>query len=172
MSSSSWILDSDAGMHGNFAMDGSAEECFSRRLLERGDGVFGIFKGGEEIQEANHLEGLHGEFGGLEQTNSAARLFCGGKVAYQHANAAGIDGWDFFEVENDAILTLAKKFAQSGIKAIERRTHGQAAFELDKLDAIDGFGLNVQVRTPGETIGSFPSLTPHRAFARVRAQVK
>ncbi len=66
----------------------------------------------------------------------------------QHADAAGIDGGDFFEIQDDAILILAEEFDHSGIETIERRAHSQAPFELDDLDSVDGFRLDVQSTHP------------------------
>ena len=69
-------------------------------------------------------------------------------MAHQHADAAGIDGRDFFEVEYDFGIALAQEFVHGGIQAIESRTHAQAAFERDDLDAIHCFRINIQRRNP------------------------
>ena len=71
-------------------------------------------------------------------------MFGGGQVADEHADAAGIDGGDQFEIQDDAILSLTEKFGHGGVEAIERGAHGQAPVQLDQLHSVDGFGLNLQ----------------------------
>jgi len=74
-------------------------------------------------------------------------------MADQHANTAGIDGWDAFEVEDNFRVALAEEFIDSGIEAVERGTHAEAPDELDNFDAVHSFRIDIQ-RRPLETLGS------------------
>jgi len=103
-----------------------------------------IIKRGEEIQQAHHLQGLQSKFGRLQQTDRAASLLGGGEMTNQHADAAGIDIGDLLEIENDFGVTLAKKFDDGGIEAIECRSHAEASVEFEKFDAVHSFGINFQ----------------------------
>src|SRR6266436_3096857 len=91
-------------------------------------------------------------------------------MANQHADAAGIDGGDAFEVENNFGVTLAEKFDDGGIEAIERRAHAEASGELDNFDAVQGFRINIQrchLLAAGDSPGS-AALTLQYRFVTVR----
>ena len=121
---------------------------FGQALLKRGDGGRFVVVGGEEIQQADHLESLHRELGGFEEPDGAAGLLGGGEMADQHANAAGIDGGDAFEVEDNFRVALAEEFIDSGIEAVECGTHAKAPGKLDNFDAVHSFRIDVQRRPP------------------------
>jgi hypothetical protein len=122
--------------------------------LKRRDGLGLIVVRSEEIEQADHLQSLQREFGGLEKADGAAGLLGRSEMANQHADATGIDGWDAFEVENDFGVTLAEEFDDGGVEAVERGTHGEAPSELDYFDAVESFRINVQRCHPLETPGS------------------
>jgi len=113
--------------------------------LKRGDGVFGLVEGREEIEQAHHFQSLNRKFGWFEKADGAPGLLSGGEMPDEHADAARINGRDFFQIEDDAILSLAEEFGHGRIEAIERGSHAQAATKFDELDAIQSFRLDIQV---------------------------
>jgi hypothetical protein len=141
--------------------------------LKRGYGLGLIVERSEQIQQTDHLQSLEREFGGLKEADRAASLLGGSEMANQHANAAGINGGDAFEVENYFGVTLAEEFVDGGVEAVERGTHGEAPSELDYFDAVESFRINVQRCHPLETPGSPNAgrLTLQYGFVRVRAQL-
>ena len=66
----------------------------------------------------------------------------------QHADAAGIDGGDFFEIQDDAILILAEEFDHSGIETIERRPMAKRPLSLMILTPSTVFVSMSKVLTP------------------------
>ncbi len=142
--------------------------------MKRGDGLGFVVVGGEEIQQANHLQGLQSKFGRLQKADGSAGLLGGGEVANQHADAAGVDGGDALEVENNFGVTLAEKFDDGGIETIECRAHAEASSELDKFDAVQSLGINIQRRHPlaaGDSPGP-AALTLQYRFVTVRGQLR
>jgi hypothetical protein len=122
-------------------------------LLKRGDSLGFVVEGGEEIQQADHLQCLHGKFGGFENADGTAGLFGGGQMANQHADAAGIDGGDGFEIENDFGMALAQELDNRGVEAVERRAHAEAPGEFDDFDSVQSLRINIQRRHPLEIPG-------------------
>lgn len=125
-----------------------AEPGFEELLLEGRDSLGFVVVGGEKIQQADHFQSLQGEFGGSEKADATACLLGGGEVANQHADAAGIDGGDALEVEDDFAMCLAEQFVEGGVEAIEGGAHAEAPGEFDNFYAIHGFRINVQRRPP------------------------
>jgi hypothetical protein len=119
-----------------------------KALLKRSDGQGFVFKGGEEIQQANHFEGLQGEFGGFQEANGAAGLLGGREMTDEHTDAAGIDGGDAFKVQDDFGLALDEEFVHGRIEAVERRAHAEATCESDNLDAVQSSRVDIQERNP------------------------
>jgi hypothetical protein len=124
------------------------------RLLKRRNGGGFVIKGGEEIQQADHFQGLQGKFGGFQEADGAAGLLGGGEMADQHANTAGIDSGDSFEIEDDPGMAMAEEFDNRGVEAIERGAHAEASGEFDDFDSAQSFRINIQRRHPFETVGS------------------
>jgi hypothetical protein len=151
-----------------------ADSSASGGLLKRGDGLGLFIIRREEIQQAHHLQGLQGKFGRFEQTDGAAGLLGGGEMANQHADAAGVDIGDLFEIEDDFGVTLAEEFNDGGIEAIERRAHAEPSSKLDNFDAVHRFRINIQRRHP-LAAGDSPvlaALTPQYGFVTVRGQLR
>src|SRR3974390_680248 len=115
-------------------------------LLKRSDGVLGIVESREEIEQAHHFQRLNRKFGSFEKANGTAALLGRRQVADKHANATGIDGRNFFEIQNDAVLSLAEQFGHCGIEPVEGGPHTETAGELDELNAVHSFGLDIQYR--------------------------
>src|SRR5215472_80691 len=144
-----------------------------KRLFKRSDGGGFFFKGGEEIQQANHFEGLQGELGGFQQANGAAGLLGGGEMADEHPNAAGIDGGDAFQVQDDFRLAVAQEFVHGRIEAVQRGAHAEAADERDNFDSVKSSRVDIQERNPSRQRGSqTAALTPQYRFVRVRGQLR
>jgi len=120
-------------------------------LLKRGYGLGLIVVRSEQIQQADHLQSLQCEFGGLEEADAAAGLLGGSQVANQHPDAAGIDGGDAFEVQDNFGVTLAEEFNDGGVEAVERGTHREPPGEFDDFDAVESLYINVQRCHPLET---------------------
>ena len=110
-----------------------------------------VIKAGEEIQQADHFQGLQGKFGGFQEADGPAGLLGSGEMADQHADAAGIDGGDSFKIENDFGMAMAEEFDDRGVEAIECRAHAEASGEFDDFDSVQCFRINIQRRHPLET---------------------
>jgi hypothetical protein len=117
-------------------------------LLERGDGLGFVFENGEEVEQADHFEGLDRKFGWLEEADGTARLFRAGEMPNEHADAAGIDGRDAFEIQDDFGMGVTQEFVHGGIKAIERGTHAQATRDRNHFDGILRFDVDIQRGNP------------------------
>jgi hypothetical protein len=113
-------------------------------LLKRRYGLGLVIIRSEEIEQTHHFQSLKGKFGRFQQTDSATDLLGSGEMANQHADAAGIDGGDAFEVENNFAVTLAEEFDNGGIETVECRAHAEASSELNQFDAVQSFGINIQ----------------------------
>ena len=117
-------------------------------LLERGGGCGFFVEGGEEIEQADHFQGLNGELGGFEQADASPGLLGGSEMADQHADAAGIDSGDAFEVEDNFGVTVGEQFVHGGVEAVESGAHAQATFESDNFDGVQRSCVDIQLRNP------------------------
>lgn len=136
------------------------------------DGFGFFFKSSEEIQQTDHFQGLQGELGGFQQADGSAGLFSGGEMANEHTDAAGIDGGDAFEIEDDFRLAVVEEFVHGGVEAVERRAHAETTGECDNLDAVQSSRIDIQESNPSRQPGlKTAALTPQYGFVRVRAQL-
>ena len=128
----------------------------------------------EEIEQADHFQGLQSKFGRFQQADRASGLFGAGEMADEHADAAGVDIGNSFEVKDDFGMTLADKFDDGGVKAIERGPHTETSPKLDNFDAFQSFRINIQRRHLPEagTANRFAALTPQYPFVTVRGQLR
>lgn len=100
-------------------------------LTEGSDGLIGVFKDFEEIEDANEFQSLQGELGRIEELERAAILLGESEEADEKADAARIDHGDFFEVKDEADVAGIEEVGEGGADFINGRAENEFAAEFD-----------------------------------------
>jgi hypothetical protein len=102
---------------------------FWRLLMEGSDCELRVFKDFKKGENADQLESLHGEFGGIEEFQGAAALLDTGEEANEQPDSAGIKGRNFLKVQKEARVAFIEQVGHGRVKPIEWLTEVETAAE-------------------------------------------
>src|ERR1700729_3267535 len=117
----------------------------SDQLTERGYSFFLVVEDVEQLQQADHLQGLNRKLRRIEQLYRSTPLLGGGEDLDQKSDPAGIDPWNLAEVEHNARIAAAHEIGQRVPETIYGVAQIQPAAQLDQLDLAQTAKFDVQI---------------------------